>query len=191
MQITICGHGRIKYTCKDCAEKEAALNAPQPARYSHLFSIGFSLDTNNAADQVTAAELFAAIHRRIADLERDPQEILEACGVPLETTDHQETDVERTTRENIEAITELPTPEQDAADLARQEKIWTRGTGQQQENRATILAALRLFQDTFEDREGEQIRASKYGEYFCEVLPLGTDDIDTLCGEIAFGTATL
>jgi hypothetical protein len=60
-----------------------------------------------------------------------------------------------------------------------------------QENRATILAALRLFQDTFEDQDAEQIRASKYGEYFREIMPLGTDDIDLLCADISFKTALL
>jgi hypothetical protein len=51
------------------------------------------------------------------------------------------------------------------------------------ENTATILAALRLFQDTYRDVDAEQIR-EKFPEHFHDVQPLSTEDIDTLCQQI-------
>lgn len=54
---------------------------------------------------------------------------------------------------------------------------------------ATILAALRLFQRTYEDTHGDDIR--KAWEHFAEAEPLGSEDIDRLCEEINFGEVRL
>lgn len=45
---------------------------------------------------------------------------------------------------------------------------------------ATILAALRMFQRTYRDRDAKAIRAD-WPEHFQRIKPLGTADIDTLC----------
>jgi hypothetical protein len=52
-------------------------------------------------------------------------------------------------------------------------------------NLATILAALRLFQRTYENKEPGFIRAD-FPDRFEGIEPLGTDDINTLCEELNF-----
>jgi len=59
------------------------------------------------------------------------------------------------------------------------------------ENLATILAALRLFQDTFEDFDGDAVKASKYGAHFADAMPLSTDDIEILCERLNSGEIQL
>ena len=50
---------------------------------------------------------------------------------------------------------------------------------------ATILSALRMFQEKFEGRNADHIRAFTPGGHFePDIEPLGTDDIDTLCEKI-------
>ncbi|HVI07007.1 MAG TPA: hypothetical protein VND65_01810 [Candidatus Binatia bacterium] len=51
---------------------------------------------------------------------------------------------------------------------------------------ATILAALRAFQERFVDQDAEAMRKA-YPEHFEDVAPLGSEDIDTLCQEINLG----
>jgi len=55
------------------------------------------------------------------------------------------------------------------------------------ENAATILAALRMFQQRYEDKDAEAIRRD-WPEHFDGVEPLSTEDIDALCEEINLGT---
>lgn len=54
------------------------------------------------------------------------------------------------------------------------------------ENTATILAALRLFQRTYQGKHGKEIRKD-WPEHFKGVRPLSSEDIETLCQEINFG----
>lgn len=49
---------------------------------------------------------------------------------------------------------------------------------------ATVLAALRLFQREFEDRNAFDIRESLPDHFADGIMPLGTADIDTLCEKI-------
>lgn len=54
---------------------------------------------------------------------------------------------------------------------------------------ATILAALRMFQRTYQDVHGLDI-AKQWPDHFADfelVTPLSSEDIDTLCEEINFG----
>jgi hypothetical protein len=51
-------------------------------KFSHLFELGFSVETDNDAEHVTADELWAALRRRL-DMRR--HEIIEACGLPIDT----------------------------------------------------------------------------------------------------------
>ena len=53
-------------------------------KYSHAFSIGFEIDSNHEwGDDVTPAQLRAAIQRRLDDLQDD--ELREAVGEPFDT----------------------------------------------------------------------------------------------------------
>lgn len=57
-------------------------------------------------------------------------------------------------------------------------------TGKQsQENLATILAALRLFQRMYAGQTAKAIREA-WPEHFKGVRPLSTEDIDALCEEL-------
>jgi hypothetical protein len=53
------------------------------------------------------------------------------------------------------------------------------------EDKATVLAALRLFQRTYEDKDAEIIHAD-WKEHFNNgsIMPLSTEDIDALCEKI-------
>lgn len=50
---------------------------------------------------------------------------------------------------------------------------------------ATVLAALRHFQNQYEAYDGDRLREI-WPDHFADVEPLGTDDIDTLCEHINF-----
>jgi hypothetical protein len=52
-------------------------------------------------------------------------------------------------------------------------------------NLATVLAALRLFQNTYDDKEADEIRAD-FPDHFEGIEPLGTDDINALCEKLNF-----
>lgn len=54
-------------------------------KYNHAFAIGFSLESDNEGEQVTEQELFDGLESRIDDLKRNPNEIIEACGLPFDT----------------------------------------------------------------------------------------------------------
>ena len=49
-------------------------------QYEHLFDIGFSVSSDVPWDKLKAADLQAALERRIADLRKSPGEILEAIS---------------------------------------------------------------------------------------------------------------
>ena len=55
------------------------------ARYNHAFDIGFEVESDNDGESVTATELIAALKRRVNDLEKNGEEIVEACGLPFDT----------------------------------------------------------------------------------------------------------
>lgn len=48
---------------------------------------------------------------------------------------------------------------------------------------ATILAALRMFQEAYEDEDAEAMRTD-WPNHFEGIEPLGTSDINTLCENI-------
>lgn len=48
---------------------------------------------------------------------------------------------------------------------------------------ATILAALRMFQEAYEDESSDAIEAD-WPNHFEGIEPLGTEDINTLCENI-------
>lgn len=55
-------------------------------RYSHAFDIAFTVEsTDPTGETVTAAELLAALESRIAQLRHDPEQLIEACGMPFDT----------------------------------------------------------------------------------------------------------
>lgn len=53
--------------------------------YNHAFTIAFSLDTDYEGDRVPAHELIAALEDRLKDLKQNPDEIIEAVGLPYDT----------------------------------------------------------------------------------------------------------
>jgi hypothetical protein len=56
--------------------------------YNHAFTIAFSVDTDYEGDQVPAHELIEALERRLHDLKQNPDEIIEAVGLPYDSYDN-------------------------------------------------------------------------------------------------------
>ena len=54
-------------------------------KYDHVFAVNFSLQSNNDGDHVTRNELLTALEKRFHHLLANDDEIIEACGLPLET----------------------------------------------------------------------------------------------------------
>jgi hypothetical protein len=54
-------------------------------KFTHCFSIGFSVETDNKGEDVTPDELMKALYLRIFNLEDNNDEVLEACGLPDDT----------------------------------------------------------------------------------------------------------
>lgn len=56
-------------------------------RYNHMFTIAFTVVTENDAENVTAAELREGLQRRLKELrvDGDYDEIIEACALPEDT----------------------------------------------------------------------------------------------------------
>jgi len=54
-------------------------------KYNHAYTIAFSVDSDNKAEDVTADELIAGMSRRLRDLVRNGDEIVEATGMPFDT----------------------------------------------------------------------------------------------------------
>ena len=68
-------------------------------KYSHAFSISFSVDSDRDGNDITAEELWAGILRRLYMLKQQEldspecqQEIIEACGLPYDTGENEEED---------------------------------------------------------------------------------------------------
>lgn len=53
--------------------------------YNHAFTIAFSLDTDYEGDKVPAHELLNALEIRLLELKKNPDEIIEAVGLPYDT----------------------------------------------------------------------------------------------------------
>ena len=53
--------------------------------YNHAFTIAFSLDTDHEGDKVPAHEILFALQQRVRDLANNPDEILEAVGLPYDS----------------------------------------------------------------------------------------------------------
>jgi hypothetical protein len=53
--------------------------------FNHAFDIAFEVHTENSAEKVTTAELFAGLQARVDALRKNGDEIKEACGVPFDT----------------------------------------------------------------------------------------------------------
>lgn len=56
-------------------------------RFTHYYSIGFSVHTDSPADEVNADEIIEAIKYRASELTTD-QAVVEAVGDPDETVEH-------------------------------------------------------------------------------------------------------
>jgi hypothetical protein len=56
-------------------------------RYNHMFSICFTVDTDNDSEHITEKELIAGLYNRLQALEANAGEIIEACGAPHDTID--------------------------------------------------------------------------------------------------------
>ena len=56
--------------------------------YNHAYDIAFSLNSKNEDEKVTAEELIFALKKRITDLEKNGDEIIEACGKPFDTYEY-------------------------------------------------------------------------------------------------------
>jgi hypothetical protein len=54
------------------------------AKYSHVFSIAFTVESDADGQSVSADELWAGIHARLV---MPYGEILEACGLPEDTVE--------------------------------------------------------------------------------------------------------
>jgi len=59
-------------------------------KYNHLFGLGFTVNSDNDGENVTADELLAAMEQRVHYLRQHRGEILEACGLPEDTIDNKE-----------------------------------------------------------------------------------------------------
>lgn len=53
--------------------------------WDHAFSICFTVRTNNGGNSVTKEELVAGLEKRLEQLKSTGEEIIEACGQPIDT----------------------------------------------------------------------------------------------------------
>lgn len=77
------------------AEVALARGTPQPVaslppeakpRYNHMYAVAFSLENESPdGEETTPGELLDAMEKRVRALRRNPEEILEACGMPDNT----------------------------------------------------------------------------------------------------------
>ena len=61
---------------------------PKKKKYNHAFTLGFSVDSDNEGDIITAEELLSSLQARIALLNSKTahkNEIVEVCGLPFDT----------------------------------------------------------------------------------------------------------
>lgn len=55
-------------------------------KYNHAFDIAFEvISTDRTGENVTAKELLNGLRRRLENLEKNGDEIIEACGLPFDT----------------------------------------------------------------------------------------------------------
>jgi hypothetical protein len=77
---------RIK-VLEDRLVEAGVMNKP---RYNHAFIIAFTVISEHDAENVTAEEMREGIANRLVDLDNNPGEIVEACGLPYDTYEMQE-----------------------------------------------------------------------------------------------------
>lgn len=53
-------------------------------KYDYVFSVNFSLQSDNSEEKVNESELLNALEKRLNDLKNSDNEIIEACGEPKE-----------------------------------------------------------------------------------------------------------
>lgn len=76
--------------CKICKSMYLSTPAKSPKRYSHAFTIAFSVISEHEGGDVTVDELRFGLLNRLLDMEKNPGEIIEACGMPYDTYELQE-----------------------------------------------------------------------------------------------------
>jgi|GEM_PF-6754227 len=52
---------------------------------NHALTIAFTVRSENDGENITKQELIAGLKKRISDLERNGDEIIEACGLPFDS----------------------------------------------------------------------------------------------------------
>jgi hypothetical protein len=62
-----------------------ALTMRSELSWDHAFSICFTVRTNNGGNSVTKEELVAGLEKRLEQLKSTGEEIIEACGQPIDT----------------------------------------------------------------------------------------------------------
>ncbi len=58
-------------------------------KFNHAYTLGFSIDSDNPSENVTAEELLAGLVLRLDELRRNPQEAIEACGMPFDSFENE------------------------------------------------------------------------------------------------------
>ena len=53
--------------------------------FNHAFDVAFTVRSDHTGDEVTAEEILAALRARLSFLEDNPNEVLEAVGLPFDT----------------------------------------------------------------------------------------------------------
>ena len=57
-------------------------------RYDHMYTVAWSVKTENDADHVTSAEILAGLRARVAEIEAIPDGIEQCIGGPDDTSDN-------------------------------------------------------------------------------------------------------
>lgn len=81
-----CWTDESKCTCPNCGF-HSTVAAFQIRRFDHLFSVGFSVLSDHRGEDVTAQEILDGLRERLKFLEANPDEVLEAVGLPEDTSD--------------------------------------------------------------------------------------------------------
>ncbi len=58
-------------------------------KYNHVFTIAFSVESNNDGESVSKEELMEGLLKRVKEI-KDTGEIEEACGVPVDTFEFEQ-----------------------------------------------------------------------------------------------------
>lgn len=90
-------------------------------KYTHYFSVGFSVESDNKPENVTKEELWKAFSRRYRELEASG-EIAEACGMPVDS-ERNPVDHPSLPRPFYRGNTLLKTDVQDALRAAGEEPV--------------------------------------------------------------------